>query len=223
MSASAEWSAEALPQVLLVLAPHPDDDVLGCSLLMRRVAAAGKRIVIVWLTDGGASHGDLSPNARRRLVERRQAEGIAGVSALGVAPEATHFLGFQDGALAQCVDEARQHLQCICSDHGVDMVVVTDKGDGHPDHRAAFLIASQLNVARLYSYPISARYDGDAYAPPDGAVHIPSTDHEIKRGALLRHQSQSEVGEALYPLSAATIDRFCREPELFIPIRTSGR
>ena len=93
MSTLAEWSAETLPKVLLVLAPHPDDDVLGGSLLMRRVAAAGGRVVLAWLTDGGASHGELPPEARRRLVERRRVEAEAGVSALGRGPGGDLFSG----------------------------------------------------------------------------------------------------------------------------------
>jgi LmbE family N-acetylglucosaminyl deacetylase len=214
-----EWSGDALPSSLLVLAPHPDDDVLGCSLLMRRVAARDGRIVATWLTDGGASHGPLAPEPRRRLVESRQTEALAALSELGVIPEAACFLGYPDGTLDERCEEAGLRLQRLCDHHEIDTVVVTDGEDDHLDHRAAFKIATGLKVARLYSYPISTRYDGELYRPPDGAIFIPCEHSDHKRAALSRHRSQTRSGGATYPLSAATIDRFCAEAEVFIPIR----
>jgi LmbE family N-acetylglucosaminyl deacetylase len=37
---------------LLVMAPHPDDEILGCARLMQQAAIAGCPLVIAWLTDG---------------------------------------------------------------------------------------------------------------------------------------------------------------------------
>src|SRR3954469_3822721 len=37
---------------LLVIAPHPDDDVLGAGGLIRRVVRAGGRVEVVWTTSG---------------------------------------------------------------------------------------------------------------------------------------------------------------------------
>jgi LmbE family N-acetylglucosaminyl deacetylase len=98
--------------------------------------------------------------------------------------------------------------------------VVTAGDDGHADHRAAYAIASGLDVQRIYAYPISARYDGVEYCPPVGAVCIPPRDGDVKRAAIARHGSQTEAGGVVYPLTATTLDRFCTEPEMFIPVRT---
>lgn len=206
---------------LLVLAPHPDDDILGCSRLMRRVIGGGGQLVVVWLTDGGASHGALPADARPSLVRRRRHEAMAGLRALGVVPLAMHFLGHRDGTLAEYMAEARTATEAICQRHGVQSVVVTDKDDGHPDHRAAYAIAMELSVPRVLSYPISARYDGAVYAPPVAALHIAAEPGDRKRAALLQHRSQMEA-QAISPLSVATMDRFCTEPEIFIPVRTPG-
>ena len=219
MSVWIEWREDALPSSLMVVAPHPDDDVLGCSHLMRRVDQMGGRLVVVWLTDGGASHGVLPAEVKSQLVATRQAEAKAGVHALGIRPVALCFLGYPDGSLELHETEARDRLQTLCRVHQVETVVVTDEHDGHGDHRAAFRIASQLKVKRLFSYPISARYDGENYEVPDHALVISADAGEAKRVALAHHRSQA-TGGALYPLSALTIDRFCSEPEIFIPIRT---
>ena len=205
---------------LLVLAPHPDDDVLGCSRLMRQVSGSGGSLVIVWLTDGGASHGALPADARPALVRRRRAEAMAGVRVLGVIPQAMHFLGYADGTLVERIPEARRAVEAICKCQGIRSVVVTDKDDGHPDHRAAYAIAAGLSVPSVFSYPISTRYDGQVYAPPATAFHIAAEPADRKRQSLLQHRSQMEP-EASFPLSPATIDRFCAEPEIFIPVRTA--
>lgn len=221
MTSPAEWREEDLPSTLLVIAPHPDDEVLGCGFLMRRVAAAGGRVMIAWMTDGGGSHGELDAGARGALVARRQGEALAGVAELGVSLAEACFLGCPDGGLGadgERMAQALDRLQHLCDRHAVETVVVTAADDGHPDHRAAFAIAQQLAVARIYSYPISTKYDGEAYASPPGAVCIPPGSGDLKRHALARHVSQREQGGAIYPLSAATIDRFCAEPEIFLPI-----
>jgi LmbE family N-acetylglucosaminyl deacetylase len=212
-SRPSDWSP------LLVLAPHPDDDVLGCSRLMQRVAARGGGLVIAWLTDGGASHGALPENERTALVQRRRAEAQAGVQALGIVPLAMHFLDFADGTLAQHIAPARLAVAAICLRHGVQTVIVTDKDDGHPDHRAAYAIAVRLKARRLLSYPISKRYDGADYRPPTATYSIAAHPQDGKRAALLRHVSQMEPA-AIYPLSLAAIERFCAEPEYYLPIRT---
>lgn len=198
---------------LLVLAPHPDDEVLGCARLMTQ---AEQDVAVVWLTDGGGSHGALAPAARAALVERRQHEALAGLAALGVVPVVTRFLGHPDGALADHAAAARASVAALAAACGARTMVVTDRADGHPDHRAACAIAAGIAVPRRYSYPVSGRYAGEDIALPADARLLPPVDGERKRAALLCHASQMEPG-ALYPLTRAAIDRFCAAPEVFLP------
>ena len=207
------------PRDILVMAPHADDDILGCGHLMQRVSTAGGRVVIVWLTDGGGSHGALKPAARQALVVRREREALAGVHALGVQPTATYFLGFKDGYLADAEDAARVRLETVRRHHALATGVVTAADDGHPDHRAAFRIAVCLGLERLYSYPISARYDGAGYTPPVDALRHPYGIADSKRRALLQHRSQAPGAGAIHPMSDRAIDQFCRDPEIFIPVQ----
>ena len=204
------------------MAPHPDDDILGCACLMQRVSAAGGQVVVVWLTDGGGSHGELEPEAREALVARRRGEALAGVEALGVQPTASYFLGFRDGFLADAEDPARDRLSALGRHHALSAGVVTAADDGHPDHRAAFRIALRLGLNELYSYPISARYDGSAYTAPADAIFLHGDTGGAKRRALLQHRSQTPGAGALYPMSALAIDQFCSDPEIFIPVRVGA-
>jgi LmbE family N-acetylglucosaminyl deacetylase len=131
-----------------------------------------------------------------------------------------HFLDYPDGYLAEHIAAAGRAVAAICRRYGIHTMAVTDRDDGHPDHRAAYAIAMGLSVSQVLSYPISSRFDGLAYAPPATArVIAPDADHS-KRRALLQHASQMEAS-ALYPLSPAAIERFCAEPEFFLPVRTT--
>jgi LmbE family N-acetylglucosaminyl deacetylase len=97
---------------LLVVAPHPDDEILCCGGVLQRVAAAGGRAGVIWLTSGDGSlltlllvEHALPGNSRkaRALGERRMQEARAATSMLGVDAPGQVFLGYPDGALAQVV------------------------------------------------------------------------------------------------------------------------
>lgn len=216
MSMLAEWLGP--PGPLAVLAPHPDDELLGCARLIQRAHEAGYQPIIVWLTDGGASHGLLAFDQREILVRRRKAEGMAGLRALGISDAATYHLGYPDGELGRHVEEAREKVRRICQDHDVCTLVVTDALDNHLDHRAAHAIAIGLESdLGLLSYPVSTRFDGEAYSPPEGALRLDTWSGDAKRPALLEHRSQMEVA-AVCPMTVATIDRFCGDAEYFISV-----
>ncbi|TBH21437.1 PIG-L deacetylase family protein [Thermus thermamylovorans] len=91
---------------LLVLAPHPDDEVLAAAGRMRRTLLAGGRVSVVYLTSGDAfdlaAGGPLSSQeALRRLALRRMVEAWRGLEALGLSRESALFLGFPDQGLFQ--------------------------------------------------------------------------------------------------------------------------
>jgi LmbE family N-acetylglucosaminyl deacetylase len=93
---------------LLVIAPHPDDEVLGAGGLMQRVKATGGSVRVVYLTDGDGypegvreeDHVD-TPTARDYLGygKQRRREAHAALVRLGLADAFQTFLGFPDGGL----------------------------------------------------------------------------------------------------------------------------
>lgn len=89
---------------LLVLAPHPDDEVLAAAGLMRRTLRRGGRVSVVYLTSGDAfdlAAGSPLPSkeAMRRLALRRMVEAWRGLKVLGLSREDAYFLGFPDQGL----------------------------------------------------------------------------------------------------------------------------
>lgn len=104
--------------VLLVVAPHPDDETLCCAGVIQRVLRAGGRASVVWLTSGdGSQLGSLviekslfaNPQRMRDYGERRMAEARAATGHLGVAATGQLFLGYPDGGLQILLTQFRSH------------------------------------------------------------------------------------------------------------------
>jgi LmbE family N-acetylglucosaminyl deacetylase len=108
-SAAATVPAEfSRRDVVLIVAPHPDDETLCCAGVIQRARAAGARVAIVWLTGGDAFELDAIIVERRvrpgmagleRLALERMAEARAAAGLLGVTADGQFFLGYPDRGL----------------------------------------------------------------------------------------------------------------------------
>jgi LmbE family N-acetylglucosaminyl deacetylase len=99
---------------LLVVAPHPDDELLGAGGLIQRVHAAGGTVRIVYLTDGEgypegvqAEHHVTTPTAGdfRDFGRLREREARRALSLLHVDESWLKFLTFPDGGLCRLTTE----------------------------------------------------------------------------------------------------------------------
>jgi LmbE family N-acetylglucosaminyl deacetylase len=188
---------------VLVVAPHPDDDAIGCGGTLARLAAAGGRITVVYVTDGGASH----PGSRRfppeRLRDVREGEARSALRRLGVR-EPPHFLRAPDGGLGQLGAAERARLVARLTalvDAGRTAVFAPWVRDPHPDHVAtAALVEAALRAARarpdvLY-YRVWLPVRGDAAAHPGAGEAsacvrvLTARERARKRCAILAHRSQ---------------------------------
>ncbi|TVV70177.1 PIG-L family deacetylase, partial [Sphingomonas solaris] len=62
------------PCTALIVAPHPDDEVIGAAGLIRALVNRGTRVRVLVVSDGAASHTGSRLWPRRRLVAARMAE-----------------------------------------------------------------------------------------------------------------------------------------------------
>ncbi|MDD5005447.1 MAG: PIG-L family deacetylase [Candidatus Omnitrophica bacterium] len=90
---------------ILILAPHPDDELLGCAGIIQKARAMGLPIHIVFLTYGDNNqwsfiiyrkHPVFFPKAMRQMGILRHNEAIASAKFLGVSPDNLTFLGYPD-------------------------------------------------------------------------------------------------------------------------------
>jgi LmbE family N-acetylglucosaminyl deacetylase len=132
----------------IVIAPHPDDEVLACGGLLQLLHAQGTRTVLLAVTDGAASHPGstlLTPDLLARL---RPQETLAALRALGLGmdggagPAAPQVLRARiaDGRVGAEIEQLQTLLQQLLRPG--DAVFVTWRQDGHPDHEACGLAAA---------------------------------------------------------------------------------
>ena len=116
---------------ILVLAPHPDDEAIGCGGTILRHVKAGDVVRVVFLTSGEkGGHG----RPENETVRVREAEARAAAMILRV--KAVEFWHEPDGALSATVTAANRLRDAMCS-WKPDILYVTHDREMHPDHRAA--------------------------------------------------------------------------------------
>jgi len=149
----ADRPFHALPALgarLLVLAPHPDDEVLGAAGMIDAAVRRGADVRVVVATDGEVGPDNL--RAGNELPRRRRDETRHALADLGVDAGAIMFLGYADGSLAgawserwvarkptegqRSADEIVEDLRAALRAAAPDAVVLPMPLDGHPDHAA---------------------------------------------------------------------------------------
>ena len=82
---------------LLVVAPHPDDEVIGCGGLIAQTLARGGEVTVCVVSDGRASHPGSRAYPPEKLVAKRRSESRGALAHLGVESDRVHFLDLPDG------------------------------------------------------------------------------------------------------------------------------
>jgi LmbE family N-acetylglucosaminyl deacetylase len=149
---------------VLIVAPHPDDETLGCGGLIAGMSRAGKRVDVVFLTDGAASHSGHPKLAPLDLARLRRAESLAALSVLGVDGARVCFLDLPDGALDRLPSEtaaaARDRLIGLLRDLRPDGVFAPFGAEPSAEHAAALELVSGAMAStgggRLLQYPVWA-------------------------------------------------------------------
>jgi LmbE family N-acetylglucosaminyl deacetylase len=145
---------------VLVLAPHADDEVLGCGGLICEALALGRAPAIVIVTDGSGSHPRSQRYPRPRLIALRQAEAREAAAILGVASGRIRFLGLPDTAApiaGPAFDRAVEAIVCLACELGCRTLCATWEFDPHCDHLAVARMAkaaSAILQCRHLSYPV---------------------------------------------------------------------
>src|SRR4051794_3955876 len=125
----------------LVIAPHPDDEAIGCGGAIVQHAERGDQVDVAFLTSGELAL-DHVPAAD--AWEVREAEARAAGAVLGVSDMT--FLRRPDWFLEEHVESTIADVAALIEGHGADLVYVPHEAEWHPDHRAAFAIGLEAAV-----------------------------------------------------------------------------
>ena len=233
----AEWSRwpglARLPAIALealvpknaravVVAPHPDDEVLSVGGLLAQLAECGRPVEVIAVTDGTASHRGSTEWPVERLARTRPRESLRALQCLGLAIEPIR-LGLPDGGLKALRAVLAARLVSLLRPG--DVVFTTWRQDGHPDHEAtgeACAMAAASTGARLAEVPVWGWHwsrPGDVRMPWQHAFRLPLSEEAVrrKRAAVkaftsqLRRDASTGSGPVL---RATTVQRAARPFEV---------
>ena len=139
---------------ILVFAPHPDDEVLGCGGTIVRRIKEGYDVYIVFMTDGGSSHPNIY-STELKAVRQQEAKDAARI--LGVDQENLFFLNAQVGYLGKQKNETMKKVCSILTQLAPVQVYYPDVTDVRSDHRATNNIV-EISIRRLSYRPITYQY-----------------------------------------------------------------
>jgi N-acetylglucosamine malate deacetylase 1 len=171
------------PENVLVLAPHPDDEIIGCGGTIIRHKKMGSKILIAYLTDGRASNKGIESE---KLATIRREEAKAGLKIMGCSEHL--FMDFPDSRLCEFIKECAEGLDQIIDDFKPDSIFVPSFFDVHLDHSAT---AKILARAIEKQGPAIMCYAYEVWTPivPNTIIDI-SDVMKIKLDALGAHKSQ---------------------------------
>jgi LmbE family N-acetylglucosaminyl deacetylase len=210
-------------QRLVVVAPHPDDEVLGCAGILAGMQGREADVLLIAVTDGEASHPQSRHWTPTRLRQQRPKESMRALACMGLDVTALDWqrLGLPDSGVAGQEALLIERLMALIRPH--DRVITTWRLDGHCDHEAtgrATACAVAQQGACLIEVPVWAWH----WARPDDAripwarAHKYRLEPQVlaqKRQAIAAHVSQvSPEGQAPAVLSRETLERLLQPFEL---------
>jgi len=218
---------------LVVVAPHPDDEVLGAGGLIQAALSEHAEVEVIAVTDGEASHPESASVASRNLAVVRGDESLTALERLGWTRPSITRLHLPDGKVSAHRDQLDRALAAMLLPN--DLCVAPWRRDGHPDHEVcgeSALKANRSVGARALEYLVWAWH----WADPDGSdipwdrcrrLDLNSRARARKRWATAAFESQTRsLGPGLGDqavLPAPLMRRFWRPYEVYVDETASTR
>lgn len=121
---------------VVILAPHPDDETLGCGGLIARRVHEGRRVVVVVITDGRAllkRFGVVDPTPAQ-VSRLRKDETVRAVEILGGRANDIRFLDFENERLVEQKGEALARISALLTELAPSEVYFPSPFEGHAEH-----------------------------------------------------------------------------------------
>jgi len=189
----------------LVIAPHPDDESLGCGGLISRLRELDITVHVIFTTDGSMSHPQAQNINAAGRTRMREQEAISALRILGVEEKYITFFRGKDSALPSSgedgFDELVANMRNIIREVQPGLVLVPYEFDPHRDHRASWRItisalADYPDIAvwqyLIWLYTLGKEQDVEPLTNiPGGIQYLPMGDfRQQKKEAIAQHLSQ---------------------------------
>lgn len=165
---------------ILIVAPHPDDESIGCGGLL---CLYSDQCDVLVLTDGRLGQGNMS---QEKMKSVREKEFISAMNILN--PNSYHMLGIQDGTLMTHTNALEEYDLSKYT-----IIFSTGDVDGHLDHTAAYVCVKNAVLKQGLSDAISV-YKYEVHIPLTNPTHfVDITDvMSQKRDMIMCHESQTD-------------------------------
>ena len=167
---------------ILIIAPHPDDECIGVGGLLLNYS---DRCSVLVLTDGCIGQGNHTKEDTKQI---RRKEFVAEMEYLNIKDY--DFLDIMDGTLSSYTDCLYDKDLSVFS-----KIFVTGRGDGHPDHKAAF-----VSVIKAVEYQgIETQiYEYEVHSPIASPTHMIDISNSIENKKTLVRYHQSQIASFPY-------------------------
>ena len=201
---------------VLLLIPHPDDEVVGCAVAIRRARANGARFFALYLTTGVPPRESLWPWQRRHhasRVARRRAEAETAAALLGIEP--VDFSDWPARGLKGELGAALARIRAAVAAHGVRQIWAPAWEGAHQDHDVANFLAARLapacEIVEFAEYHLAdGRAVSGRFESPDGHETVLNLDAEE------RHWKQQLL--ACYRSERGNLAHIACDTESFRPL-----
>ena len=144
---------------VLIVAPHPDDEAIGCGGLTARMVGSGCMPHVAILSGGGKSHAGCCTLNEAEIVAQRRQLTTKAACCLGLGDNHVHHLNFTDGSINGESTEV-QHLKELLDELQPKTVFIPHWGEGWPDHLKAAEMMKTIVApdCEIYEYCVWAWY-----------------------------------------------------------------
>jgi len=198
-----------------VIAPHPDDESIGCGGTLCKHHAAGDSMFAVYLTSGELG---LKSLPRKDAWKVREQEARSAARLLGI--KKTFFLRAPDWTAGNEQERLAEELRRLFSENPPDLIYLPHPGEWHPDHKISLAVVRAALHERPESHPKIWAYEVWTPLAHFDRVEDITGKMPTKLQAIRCHQSQ--LHDLAYDDAVRGLNRYrgamagrCRYAEVF--------
>lgn len=196
----------------MLIAAHPDDESLACSIILQQAVHAGAAIRVIYATDGENNPWPqrvierkwrLDETDRERWGKLRRGEALAALDVLEVNASDVSFLALPDQKLTRLLmsgcERTLERLAVIITNWAPTDLLVPSISDTHPDHSALAVMfrlvlsegLSGETPMSTWSYVVHGK--SRAFFARAGTIGQTATETAVKLRAISCHKTQLKL------------------------------
>ena len=186
---------------ILVIAPHPDDESIGCGGTICLHTDRGDHVAAVFLTSGEFALGDLP---REKAWAIREAEAEESASILGIT--SVTFLRRPDHYLGDGIEEAATELRQLLERQQPQLIYLPHAYEGHSDHRACQPIVQAALSSTLIPPPALLGYE--VWTPLSEYDRVENIGQTMARKLQAVRAHRSQIKQIRYDRAVSALNEY---------------